>query len=491
MAESIENHEQDGAGLQADALGLVATVSLTAAFMAPAASLIALFGPIVSNVGTAGGFVMLAGLLITLPSAVSFGMLARELPSAGGVYTWARCALGPHVGRWVGLVTISYYIVLLVFPPIVFGQMFVDLVTTIIGPVTDRSELLVWLTGAVLSLLIAGSTTYRGVVGSSRLAFAMLMVQLVLMSALAVHFLVIAIGEHRLSSAPFLPSGSAGGWSGVFLALPLAKLSLVCDGAVPASEETRDARRTIPLAIFLALILVGTWDVLAFGAFGLAAPADELVRLGSDPVINPLPVLAERVWGPFKVLITFVGMAAMIGALIPCATASSRMLYSLGRDGTLPPSLTRVHPRFRTPWTALIVVFVLAVCATLPPALVLGPTATINWWGIVVCWLILSVYFAANLANIVYFWCIRRDRFHPVWNLLMPVIAMLIQIVVLWTTVIKEPWQAGMTGRSAQLFIVAGAVVMALYVFLIRRTACRPDTAETPGMSEVLPDAAT
>src|SRR5690606_21401162 len=123
MPEASREHEQR---LAADALGLMATVSLTAAFMAPAASLIALFGPIIANVGVAGGFVMLAGLLITLPSAVSFGMLARELPSAGGVYTWACAALGPHVGRWVGLITASYYIVLLVFPPVVFGQMFLD-----------------------------------------------------------------------------------------------------------------------------------------------------------------------------------------------------------------------------------------------------------------------------------------------------------------------------------------------------------------------------
>lgn len=455
--------------LQSDALGLLGTVSLTAAFMAPAASLIALFGPIISNVGASGGFVMLAGLLVTLPSAVSFGMLARELPSAGGVYTWARSALGVHAGRWVGLITISYFIVLLVFPPVVFGQMFVDLIGSVGAHMTPGLELAVWAIGAVISLLIAGFVTYRGVVGSSRLAFAMLLVQLVLMSALAVHFLVIAIAEGRLSWTPFLPSGSAGGWSGIFLALPLAMLSLVCDGAVPASEETRDAKRTIPLAIFLALMLVGTWDVLAFGAFGLAAPPEELVRLGSDPVINPMPVLAERVWGPFKVLITVIGIAAMIGALIPCATASSRMLYSLGRDGTLPAALTRVHPRYRTPWNALTVVFALTVLATFPIALRLGPTATINWWGIIVGWLILAVYFAANLSNIVYFTTVRRDRFNPLWNLIMPVTAMLIQIAVLWRIVIKEPWQAGTVGRSAQLFIVLVTLVMAGYVYWIRR----------------------
>jgi len=41
-----------------------------------------------SQVGVAVGFVMILGLLMILPSAVSFGMLASEMPTAGGVYAW-------------------------------------------------------------------------------------------------------------------------------------------------------------------------------------------------------------------------------------------------------------------------------------------------------------------------------------------------------------------------------------------------------------------
>jgi len=214
--------------LQTDALGLLGTVSLTAAYMAPAASLVALFGVIVANAGISSGFVMLLGLLISLPSAVSFGMLARQMPSAGGAATWARNALGEHVGRWMGFI----------FPPIVFGQLFVELVSMLAGDPGPVVQSGLWLAGVGLSFAIAGYSAYRGVTVSSWLAFAMLLVQLLVMSALTIHFLFHAGTLGTLSWKPFLPPESGGSWSGILLALPLAMLSLVCDGATPAAEET-------------------------------------------------------------------------------------------------------------------------------------------------------------------------------------------------------------------------------------------------------------
>jgi amino acid transporter len=453
------------ARLKADALGLVGTVSLTAAYMAPAASLIALFGVMVSNVGVAAGSVMLLGLVITLPSAISFGVMARELPSAGGVYAWARAALGESAGQWVGLSTAAYYLLTVFFPPIVFGQLFVELIDSLSPGITQHHEMSLWLLGVMISLAIGAWSTYRSVEVSSRVAFTMLVIQFVVMTALALHFTAVAWEQGRLTAAPFLPGASANGWSGILLALPLAMLSLVCDAATPASEETQNARRTIPLAILLTLLLVGAWDVLAFGALAMSAPADELMALSQDPVVNPVPLLAGRVWGRFKVVVTLIGMIAMLGALAPCSMAASRLIYSLGRDGVLPGWLGWIHPRHRTPWHGLHVVFVLTLAAVVLPALLVGPAPTIAWWGGVVVWFILVVYFAANLCNIVYYRRLARHRSNPLWNLFVPLSAMTIQVLVLWQVVVKEAWDAGWMGRTQQIAIAMVSSVIALYVW--------------------------
>ncbi|HOW69845.1 MAG TPA: APC family permease [Phycisphaerae bacterium] len=462
MADSTHDPGLEAAGqLRADALGLLGTVSLTAAYMAPAASLIALFGPMVIKTGIGAGFVMLLGLAVTLPSAISFGMMAREMPSAGGVYAWASCVLGRTFGRWIGITTAIYYVLTVVFPPIVFGQLFNNLLDLADVP-TGKGT---WLLGAGLSMLIAGFATYRGVAVSSYLAFVLLIVQLVVMSALALTFAFVAGREQHLSWAPFLPP--AGSWSGALLALPMAMLSLICDAATPVSEETRNAKRTIPLAIILTLLVVGIWNVLAFGALGMACPPDRLIDLCRNSVDNAVPPLAALVWGRFNVLVTVVGMIAMIGALVPCSTAASRLLFSLGRDGTLPRGLAVVHPRHRTPWNALHIVFLATALAIVPLALIRDPGEAIAWWSQVIAWFIIVVYFTANLCNFLFHLRFRPERFSILWNLVAPALAAIIQLAVLWQVVVLELWRAGWIGISAQFFIVVVSVLTAGWVYTL------------------------
>jgi amino acid transporter len=467
--------------LRRDALGLLGTISLTAAYMAPAASLIALFGPIVGNAGIATGFVMLLGLLVTLPSAISFGMMARELPSAGGVYAWARASLGEGFGRWVGLVAGGYYVLTMFFPPIVFGQLVNSLITQLGG----EPSLGTWVAGAGASLVIAAISSYRGIAVSSMLAFAMLLIQLAVMSGLVLTLLVAGSHHGTLSAAPFLPPAGGAGWGGLLLALPLVLLSLACDAATPASEETSNASRTIPLAILLTLVLVGGWNVIAFGAMALALPPDQLVATCRNDLENALPAVASTVWGQGRLLITLVGMSAMIGALVPCATAASRLVYCLGREELLPGFLGRVHARRQTPANALHVVFAATALATILPGCISGPTPTITLWGNVIAFYMIAVYFITNLCSVVYYRRFSGKRFSLAWNLLVPAVAMTSQLWIIWRVLVNELWNSGVAGRSAQAIIVLSIAVTAVYA--VRKPPVRPGTAHGDATRERAP----
>ncbi len=445
--------------LRANALGLLATAALTAAYMAPAASIYTLFGAMVSQVGVAVGFVMAIGMLMTLPSALSFGMLAREIPSAGGVYAWATRALGPAPGAGIGVTTACYYVLTVFFPPIMFGQFFNGLLD-LAGLPTGRWT---WLAGAVLALGLTAHVTYRGIVVSSRLAFTMLMTELAVVVGLGLTFLAVAVARGTFSWDPILPTAARGGASGIVLALPLAMLSMVCDAATPTSEETRNARRTIPVAVMTTCILIGVWYVIGFSAFALAAPQPELFALVDDESRSPISYLARRVWGRFDILVTITGMTAAIGALIPCATAASRVLYAMGRDGTLPGWLGAVHPRFQVPWNSLHVVFATTLLGVVPVAVLAGETSTIRWWGNVVGWYIAVVYVAANLSNIVYFRRFARDRAHALWNMVVPILGIGAQLLLVWQLVIRELWNQQWFGRSGQVFIVAATMATVAY----------------------------
>ena len=70
----------------------------------------------------------------------------------------------------------------------------------------------------------------------------------------------------------------------------------------------------------------------------------------------PLAEVASRVLGPVGRTVVLVGGSiSMLGFLSGDALCTPRSLYAFARDGLLPAPLARLHPRFRTPWIAILV----------------------------------------------------------------------------------------------------------------------------------------
>jgi amino acid transporter len=242
-------------------------------------------------------------------------------------------------------------------------------------------------------------------------------------------------------------------------------MCMVCDAAVPAAEETRNARWTIPVAVVLTCVIVGLWYVLGFSAFSMARSAQDVV---GSTIQNDVAPMVNRVWGRMKFLVSLTAMTASLGAFIPIMIGSSRMLYAMAREEKLPRAIAALHGKFQSPWNALHVLFAFTILGTIPAVFLFGTDNTINWWGFTLGWYIAVVYLTANLVNIVYYWRFARARFNPILNALIPAAAIAVQLVFLWQTVIVELWQNGALGRSAQAYIALMSVMTLIYVILIR-----------------------
>ena len=356
----------------------------------------------------------------------------------------------------------------LLFCPIVFGQYFANVVEQVcgLGNIAAPHGLLSWTIGAVLMIAIGAYFTYRGIVVSAHLAFTLLLIELAVVAALAITFLGIAVHNGSFTIAPMTFGAVRGGWWGVFMALPMGMMCMVCDAAVPAAEETENANRTIPIAILLTCLIVGVWYIIGFSAFAMSiTPAD----IPESPVQNVVALMATRVWGPGQILVAMTAMSASLGAFIPIVTASSRMMFALARQGKLPSVFARLHPQYLSPWNAIHVTFAFTFLGMIPvfiPAM--GPTKTIDWWSSMMGWFIGIVYVSANAVNIIYFWRCARSRFHPVLNFIVPMAALLVQLGVMWLSAIVEPWRAGLPGRTAQVFMFGATVAIIGFTLLMR-----------------------
>jgi amino acid transporter len=161
------------------------------------------------------------------------------------------------------------------------------------------------------------------------------------------------LGAEALSGgsvyAGLLAALAVGGW--VFIGF---------DACVGASEETRNAARHVPRAIWIALLGVGTIVILNAFAVTLAHPDPAAVVAGKD--IDPVTTAVVSSFGswsskPFAavVLIAFLacGMAAQ--------ALTARSVYSIARDGVLPGSgFLRTVDRRQTPIGATLVTAVIA-----------------------------------------------------------------------------------------------------------------------------------
>jgi amino acid transporter len=110
--------------LRANSMGWIAAAAIGAIIMSPAGGIYFNFGPMVQKAGAVVPFIFFIALLASLPTALSFAMVAREMPSAGSVYTWIWNATRPSLGLFVGWILMGFYLLAMIVLPGIFALFF-------------------------------------------------------------------------------------------------------------------------------------------------------------------------------------------------------------------------------------------------------------------------------------------------------------------------------------------------------------------------------
>ncbi len=154
---------------------------------------------------------------------------------------------------------------------------------------------------------------------------------------------------------PFIPAntGQSGhfGWSGVMTGAGIVFFAYIgFDAVSTAAQEARNPQRDMPIAIIGSLLICTVLYIL------VSAVATGVVPYGQLDIPDPIAVAADRAgMGWMGGAIKLGAIAGLSSVILVMLLGQSRVFYSMARDGLLPPFVSRVHPRFRTPWITSIV----------------------------------------------------------------------------------------------------------------------------------------
>src|SRR3989454_5079370 len=418
--------------------------------------------------------------------AISIGQLARHLPSAGGLYTYNARPLHP----WWGYSGAWYFILP---EPLVAPLLYLIFGNVLSVYLTSHFNTPTWLWAplAVLAGVIVWVLVYRGIRISTEAGVALGAFEIVVFLALAIT-LIIAAGSNNTLSVFSPNTGNAHGLGSVFAGMVYTVLAFIgFEASVPLAEETKDPRRTLPRAVILSCVLIGLFYLVCYyGAmvyFGPNVAADPTNGFFAFNGGDPWDGLASKVWGPLSILVLLAIINSAFANSNAGANAATRVAYALGRVGILPRALAQVHPRYKTPYVAVHVQGALGIAVALILGFALsGPLNAFALLGTVATIVIVLIYILTNLSNLVFYVREHRDELNPFFNVIVPILGILIFVPVLLAAFGIDFGGLGIAGLTAPanaapwVVIAWLAIGVILFIYLSARAPGRiQETANT------------
>lgn len=274
-----------------------------------------------------------------------------------------------------------------------------------------------------------------------------------------------------------LTPGGLFGHDGVGALLVIALLGYVgFEAAAVFSEEARAPRRTVPVAVYTSLALIGAIYALSSWAMSVHYGDDQVAAVAADQGPGMLfamsgPVVAE--------IATVLFITSLFAAMVSFHNAVARYMFALGRERVLPAALGRTKSRTGAPRTAsrtqsavgLAVIVVYALAGWDPMV------QLFFWLGTTGAFGVLCLLAATSIAVISFF--ARDPRGENAWRrLVAPALATLALLAMVWAGLANYATLLGVPPGSTEAwalpaaFAVAAVVGVAYGVWL---RSARPD----------------
>lgn len=353
---------------------------------------IVLTGSWIQSAGSLGAITafLLGGLIIVLVG-LTYAELASAMPQVGGEHVYSYRALGHFASflcTWA--ITLGYVSVVsfeAVALPTVVEHLFPGYAVGHLWTIAGWEVKATWVAVGVIGSLLMMWINYVGV----RTAALVQKVVTLLILAVGVMFITGALFQGSSDTMQPLFSVEQGVMGGIMTVIIMVPFMFVGFDVIPqAAEEINLPFREIGRVLMISVILAVFW--YAFIILGTSLMLDpEALGESSLAVPDAMQAVFQAPWAGN--LMILAGIAGIITSWNAFYIGGSRAIYALADSGMLPAWLGKLHPRYRTPTNAILVMGVLSAIAPFlgRPALVWLVVA--GGLGIVIAYLFVSLSF--------------------------------------------------------------------------------------------------
>ena len=393
---------------------------------------------VTGRLGTAAPLAYIVCALAMAFVVMCFAEAGSRVSLTGGPYAYVERAFGPFLGFFIGwMVWVTGTIA-----TAAVATIFVDSALRMVPGVPAIPWRLVIL---LVVFAVVATINVLGVRLGARLSIASSIAKLVPLAIL----IVVGLANTDPTNLAWegMPLGGDLMRASIFLLFVFAGI----ESALVPSGEVKDPARTVPRAVFLALAVVTVVYILVhIAAQGV---------LGSSLAgrAAPLADTAEAVMGrPGALMLGVAVVLSTFGYLCGMILAIPRALFAFARDGVLPRALAAVHPKYHTPWIAIIaqtlIALALALSATWERLVILANVA------------VLIVYIGCAAAA----WQLRRKGIRdetaaitkPIPGSMIAVPLAIIVSIALLTSVTREEWVASGVSVLVGLLLYGGSAML-------------------------------
>jgi APA family basic amino acid/polyamine antiporter len=317
--------------------------------------------------GLAGSAMIISLLLaavLSLFTALSFSELSAKLPEEGGAYEFAYKLVSPFSGFIAGWI----WIISNIFIGPAVALSFAHYLAAIFPGLPIRPV-------AVAMTVIFTLLNIVGVKSSAT-------VNNVLVSAkILILLFFIGLGAMHINQAnlkpftPFEPGVLYGAYFIFFAFSGFARVTLL-------AEEVQDARKNIPRAIMLSL-LISTVIYLAVAFIAIALVGAGSLGSSASPLSDAISAAGSVI---ASLIISTGGLIATASVLLTTILGVSRLGFAMAEQRDLPPVLARLHPKFDTPYLAIVassvLMIILIFVSNLSQIVAVGTLASLTYYGI-------------------------------------------------------------------------------------------------------------